>query len=309
MKHLLSRGRNPKEKPVERIHKDISCWEANNFEEYCGRDAKSRPDRLLELYEEHKRFERGNRRESPFITLDFYRERLAEFITGYNLKEHERSTLGSRKVIPMGEYRRLYTTRYEIDEETLALLLLKSEQRVVRKNGVQCFQKHWFYLDEAMSEFKGRSVEVRYSDDDYSKVFVFLPNGRMCEAQRINPTSLLNPDKETVKRIREVKKHERQLTGEFQLLSHSLLRGETAEDRVAREMYALEETPDSEGSSGEDMQPEGRVHQLTRLEHVRRRPAPVASVVTSAMVAQADTDISIFAEALGSRIKEFDYDE
>jgi hypothetical protein len=309
VKHLLSRGRNPKEKPVERIHKDISCWEANNFEEYCGRDAKSKPDRLLELCEDHKQFERGNRKESPFITLDAYRGRLAEFITRYNSKEHIRPTLGSRKVVPIEEYKRLYTTRYEIDEETLALLLLKSEQRVIGKNGVQCFQKHWFYLGESLSEFKGSSVEVRYSDDDYSRVFVFLPNGRMCEARRVNPTSLLNPDKETVKRIRQVKRHERLLAEEFQLLSHSQLRGETVEDRVARETYAAEETSDSGDSSGEDEQPEGRVYQLTRLERARRRPTPVAPVVTSAMVAQSDTDISIFAEVPESRIREFDYDE
>jgi len=47
------------EKPVERIFKDFSTWEANGFAEYCGSDPKGRPDRLSELYEEHKRFERG----------------------------------------------------------------------------------------------------------------------------------------------------------------------------------------------------------------------------------------------------------
>lgn len=309
VKHLLSRGRNPKEKPVERVHRDISCWEANNFEEYCGRDAKSRPDRLLELYEEQKHFEKGTRQESPFIEFESYREHLAEFITGYNSTEHERPTLGSRKVIPIEEYKRLYTTRYDIDLGTLGLLLMKSEKRMIGKNGVQCFQKHWFYFDEAMSEYKGTSVEIRYSDDDYSRVFVYLPNGRMCEAQRINPTSLLNPDKKTVKRIRKAKAHERQLADEFQLLTHSLLRGETVEDRVARETYVSEETDDSGVPSQKGEQPMGHVHQLTRLEHAKRKPAPVAPVVTSLMVAQSTADASIFAEVSERRIKEFDYDE
>lgn len=308
VKHLLSRGRNPKEKPVERIHKDISNWEANNFEEYCGRDARSKPDRLLELYEEHKRFERGARPESPFIAFDSYRDRLDEFITSYNLKGHERPTLGSRRVIPIEEYRRLYTTRYDIDVETLTLLLLKSEQRVIGKNGVRCFQKHWFYLDEAMSEFKGSSVEVRYSDDDYSKVFVFLPNGRMCEAHRVTPTSLLKPDKETVKRIGKAKRHERQLAEEFHLLSQSMLRGETAEDRVARETYAAREVDNSEDSSRELERHAGRVHQLTRLERVRRNSVAGAPVVTGDMVAQSAADVSIFTEIPERRIKEFDYD-
>jgi hypothetical protein len=308
VRHLLSKGRNPKEKPVERIHKDISSWEANNFAEYCGRDAKSRPDRLLELYERHKRFERGACSDSPFITFESYRERLTEFITGYNMTEHERRTLGSRKVIPLEEYGRLYTTRYDIDEGTLALLLLRSEQRVIGKNGVQCFQKHWFYFDQAMSEYKGTSVEIRYSDDDYSKVSVFLPNGRMCEAQRVNPTSILNPNKETVKRIKKAREHERQVAGEFQLISHSMLRGETIEDRVAREMYAPDVISDSEDPAQDDGQPVARVHQLTRLDHAKRKLTTGAQLVTGAMVAQSSSDLPTFSEESESRIKEFDYD-
>jgi hypothetical protein len=31
LRHLLARGRNPKEKPIERLFKDISDWERNSF--------------------------------------------------------------------------------------------------------------------------------------------------------------------------------------------------------------------------------------------------------------------------------------
>ena len=40
-----------------------------------------------------------------------------------------------------------------------------------------------------MSIFKEHAVEVRYSDDDYGKVFVVLPNMKMCKADRPDLTS------------------------------------------------------------------------------------------------------------------------
>jgi Bacteriophage Mu transposase len=170
LRHLLARGRNAKEKPVERLFKDLSAWEANLFPEYCGGKPGERPDAWRERYARHQRFLKGQELASPFIRFDEYRERLAGFITRANASPHERPTLRSERLMPVEEYRRLYTTRYEIQPETPALLLLKSDRRIIRKNGVQCFQKHWYYYHEAMSPYKGASVEMRYADGDYNKV-------------------------------------------------------------------------------------------------------------------------------------------
>lgn len=307
VKHLLARARNPKEKPVERIFKDFSTWEANNFAEYCGSDPKRRSDRLSRLYEEHKRFERGKRPTSPFTNFETYREHLAEFITKYNSTEHTRLALGSRKIVPIEEYRQLYTTRYEIGQDTLALLLMKSERRVIGKDGVQCFQKHWRYLNEAMSEFKGCSVEIRYSDDDYGKVFVILPNMKMCEAKLLTPSSLLNPDKETLERIRKVRANERRLAKDFELLEHSRLRGETVEDRVAQDLQ-VGDGYEAEVCTDDPQPQQGSVRQLTRLDHVRPQRAAGGVAVTSAMVSEAHVDNSIFVDAPDKRVKEFDSD-
>lgn len=208
----------------------------------------------------------------------------------------------------MEEYKRLYTTRYEIAPETLALLLMKTEKRTIFKNGVQCFQKHWFYLHEAMSRYKGNSVEIRYSDDCYKSIKVILPNLQMCEAQLVTPTSLLSPNKETLKVIRNARANERKIIREFDLITQSQLRGETIEDRIIQ-MYESEEMEVVDEDASENAQAKtSSVHQLTRLDHVR----PVVASkheVTGANVKEATSDTSIFSEHEEIKIKEFDYDE
>jgi Mu transposase, C-terminal len=307
IKHLLPRGRNPKERSVERVFKDISAWEQNTFQEYCGRHPKDRPERWYKLFAQHQQFLKGKRTSSPFIAFDKYREALTEFIIRYNSTEHERPTLCSARVSPIEEYRRLYTTRYEVTPETLALLLMKPEKRIIRKNGVQCFQKHWFYLHEAMSIYKGRSVEVRYSDDNYKSVQVILPNMKMCEAQLITPTSLLNPNKETLKLIKNARANERKIMREFDLITQSQLRCETVEDRVVQ-MQESEETEDFDENASEDVGAKtSSVHQLIRLDHIK----PVVTSkqeVTSIKVKEATADTSIFTDHEDTKIKEFDYD-
>jgi hypothetical protein len=308
IKHLLPRGKNPKERSVERVFKDISAWEKNTFQEYCGSHPKDRPELWYKLFAQHQLFLKGKRASSPFMPFDQYREVLAEFITRYNSTEHERPTLRSARVVPIEEYKRLYTTRYEIAPETLALLLMKAEKRTIGKNGVQCFQKHWSYLHEAMSRYKGRSVEIRYSDDNYKSVKVILPNMQMCEAQLVTPTSLLNPNKETLKVIKNARANERKIRQEFDLITQSQLRGETIEDRIVQ-MQKSEETEIFDDNSSEVVGDEtGSVHQLIRLDYVR----PVVASkhkVTSANVKEATSDTSIFTDQKDIKIKEFDYDE
>ena len=308
LKHLLSKGHNPKERPVERIHKVISEWEENNLEEYCGRDAKSRPDRWQELFERQKRFEKGALPASPFMSFDEYRERLAMFITEYNSTVHERPTLRSARLIPLEEFKRLYTTRYEIKHETLALLLMKAEKKTIFKNGVNCFQKHWYYRHESMSLYKGKEVEVRYSDDDYSRVWVVLPNGHICEATLITPTSLLNPNKQTIEAVRAARAHERKLQREFTFYTQSHLSGETTEDRVARQLELEVMVEAREKIVGEEQSPaQSSVHLLTYLDSPKKQ-CPLPKEVTNEEVAAASTDDSIFDQVERGYVKEFDSD-
>ena len=82
---------------------------------------------------------------------------------------------------------------------------MKAEGRSIRKDGVQCFQRNWFYWHDRISAYKGTKVEVRYIDRDYGRVWVRLPDGDLCEARIITPTLLLNPNRETLKVVAQAR--------------------------------------------------------------------------------------------------------
>lgn len=304
VKHLLARRWNGREKPAERVFKDISDWEENTFADFCGRDAKSRPDLWRNLYARHLRVTKGKRGTSPFVRFELYRDKLAEFITQYNASAHERSTLGGQSVMPIDEYRHLYLTRYEISNETLSLLLMKAEKRVIGKNGVQCFQKHWFYYHESMAGFKGATAEIRFTDGDYSRVWVILPNKQICEASLITPTSIINPDKRTLKAVAEAKAHERELMRGFNLIAQSQLRGETTEDRVVGQLTSEARGMD-QVSAYEPGPNQTVVHRLPRIDRKKLLLLASNSDVSAAEVAEVDTDASIFNDAEYDRVSEF----
>ena len=307
VKHLLARRRNGREKPVERVHKVISDWEENSFKEYCGRDAKSRPDCWHKLYARHLQFTRGKRSDSPFMSFEEYREEFAAFVARYNSSAHQRATLGGKSIVPIDEYRRLYPNRYEIGQEALALLLMKADKRVIGKDGVQCFQSNWFYYHEAMSEFKGLTVEVRYSDEDYNRVWVVLPNSQLCEAILITPTSLINPNKRTLKAVSEAKAHERALIKNFHLVKQSQIRGETTETRVAKRLES-ESTGAEMFSASAPLPNQAVVHKLTRMDRKKLRVVSDENKTSSVEVAAVVTDDSIFDQPEQERVSEFDGD-
>src|SRR5260370_5304023 len=94
LKQILARGYNAREKPIERTHRDMSGWEQSMFDaEYCGRDAKNKPDAWQEAWARHdrllKKVERsGNSpllNESPFTAFDHYRVALAGYSSDYIL--------------------------------------------------------------------------------------------------------------------------------------------------------------------------------------------------------------------------------
>lgn len=318
IKHILARGYNAKEKAVERLFRDISDWEQNYFQtEYCGRDAKSHPDSWVRAWKRHNKLQKKFAgqphiivQESPFIDFDSYRENLAGFIHECNSVVHERSVLGGQKTIPLDEYKRLYTTKYEISDDALALLLMKADTRKIQKDGIQMFQKHWYFLHPDMAEFKGQKVEVRYDDADYGRIYAVLPAtadkpSRIVEAELITPSSIINPNKKSMERVAKQQNHERKLIREFQLVTQSNFRGETAEDRVAmedRQFIAQEEVRELKKTGTDGGSGGATVHQFTRMN------TPIKKVekpkqITKEKISEIETDDNIFTFPQVEKIK------
>jgi Mu transposase, C-terminal/Bacteriophage Mu transposase len=306
VRKLLARGYNAKEKPIERTNRDLADWEEQEFDEWCGRDAKNRPDLYGDLYHQHQRFVGGHRGESPFMPFDSYFEALAGWIIEYNSSEHTRSVLENAVVVPIREYERLYPTRFEVSQETLAMLLMKPDQRVIGKIGVGCKEAYptWRYWHPAMSEFKGKTVEIHYDPNDLSRVFVILPNGQLVEAELVQKSGYLTPNKQTATLMKQTEARERRLIREHSLLTMSRLRGETLEERVAVE-YEIEQPEEvAQAVAGGD---QSRIHRITRLDKPALRAVP-GRTVTVDQVATVEPDESIFVQSASGRVSEFDFE-
>jgi hypothetical protein len=314
LKQLMARGYNAREKPIERTHRDMSAWERSIFEaEYCGADAKSKPDAWKDAWARHERLVKKAHRtgnmpwldESPFMTIDDYRDALAGYFFEYNHAVHERVTLGGAKVVPIEEHERLYTTRYEISETTLALLLMKVKSCKVEKNGVR--MNGFSYLHPDLAYYKKQYVEVRYSEDDYTRCFVIppptnaIPNPQIIEAQAVIAGSILKPNKQSQAMVAQQRKHEEKIKREHSLLTHSIIRGESTEDRVVAQLepeveevsqVALAVGSNATGSGFTPIPP-ARVHLVGRLDrrHVRSQ---TIRPVTVDQVKETQVDESIF---------------
>jgi hypothetical protein len=250
IKHLMARGYNAKEKPVERIFRDFSDWEENHFSpEYVGRDAKNKPDAWVKAWHTHHRISKKFKGDvgrviehSPFMSLSDYRENIAAFIQEFNEKEHKKTVLGGRTIVPLEEYDRLYTTRYEIPEETLALLLMKRAKKQIGKNGLNLFRANWWYVSPELAGRDGESVEYRYSDEDLERVWIILTarnkseTDKIVEAKRVSTSGLLNVNKDTLTLIKKYEAKKKQVVRDFQIFTHAAIRGETAEDAIAAQL-------------------------------------------------------------------------
>jgi len=317
---ILARKFNGREKPLERTFRDLADFIQNEYflSGWCGRNTKDKPDSYSELYARHKKAMKSGRK-SPFPLESEVRIAVAEWRQRYNAKEHTRETLGGATVVPLQEYARLYTNRYDIREETLALMVMKTTRGPLRKNGAVALGSSYWHNE--LARWKGRrdgdgkplQLEIRYLDSDYTTVWIVLPDGAICEAQRVDVGSVLTASRESLKQTAQRIRAEKDLQKNYMLLQQSIWRGETVEDRIVAELPVEEpvEMPIAVGQNGNQ---QSSVTLFTRFDREKHR-APVTRLVTAAEVSSIAADDGIFSgddsseDAGRGRVKEFDFDE
>lgn len=150
---------------------------------------------------------------------------------------------------------------------------------------------------------------MRYADSDYSRVWVVLPNGELCEARLMTPTPLLHPNQQTLKTVAVARAAERKLIRDFHLITQSELRGETTEARVAQIIETEAVEIDNRQVVSANKRPR-RVSQMTRMDRRRLRALPAKHEVTAEDVAHAVADPTIFISlSQRSQVREFDGDD
>lgn len=245
--HLIAKSKNPKEKPIERTNLDFSTWEKNTFEAYCGNKPSNRPDAWYRLFEKHEKLVKKDNFNSPFPSLREYKAKIAERINEHNSIIHERYNLGGILITPIEEFNSLYTTRYEIPQDLVATLLLKSKVKTIGKNGVICFQKNYSYWHDSMAEVAdGVKVQIKFTDQDYKKIWVVMPDKKLVEAKLVEPVAFLNPNKETLKMVKKMEAKKRETIRNFHLLQQSNLRFENTEKQLIHHQLDEPPSPDSQ---------------------------------------------------------------
>lgn len=304
IKLLLAKVKNPKEKPIERTNKDFSDWEKNEFESYCGKNPGERPDAWYKLYEKHQKLLKKGVFESPFISFEEYKAKIAERINKHNTTIHERVNLGGISTIPIEDYKSLYTTRYEIPNDLVATLLFKNKTKTVGKNGVSCFKKNWRYWHDDMANLPdGLKVQIKYTDQDYKKIWVVMPDKKLVEADLIEPVSFLNPNKEVLKQVKKIEAKNKQLIRDFHLLQHSKLRFETIEENLNKSQTEKNVITDLESS--EDIS-KASVHLFPKVIKDNSDNSDRNAAASAKDVAGSAPDINILGKIKKLKINEFE---
>jgi hypothetical protein len=303
VKLLLAKIKNPKEKPIERTNKDFSDWERNEFESYCGNKPSERPDAWYKLFEKHKKLSEKEDFKSPFISFEEYKAKVAERIEKHNSTVHERVNLGGISVIPIEEYKALYTTPYEIPKDLVANLLLKSKSKTIGKNGISCFRKNWHYWHDDMAKVPdGIKVQIKYTEQDYKKIWVIMPDKKMVEANLIEPVSFLNPNKEVLKQIKKMETGNKQLIRNFHLLQHSKLRFETVEESLNKSLSDEDYSITSESSEPHS---KASIHLFPTIKKDSSKDSKNKSI-SAKEVRKINSRIEILEDVKTIKINEFD---
>jgi putative transposase len=219
---------NAQAKPIERFFGTAERDFVQELPGWCGSKLALRPvDILKQQIRKHQAWLKGEAEETPFLHL-------AEFALLFERWLHEhylRSPHARLGCSPLEAYRREYGTPVVPDERTLDLLLMRAEQRLVRRNGLELFERNRWYWSEKLVGREGSYVEVRWDPQNLGKVLVYTEEGFLSEAFNLELASF-HPSLEQLREYKRMKKLQREVALAHLELMHLAADGLTALDLV-----------------------------------------------------------------------------
>jgi Mu transposase-like protein len=87
---------------------------------------------------------------------------------------------------------------------------MRAEKRLVRRNGLELFERNRWYWSEKLVGREGSSVEVRWDPRELCKVLVYTLEGFLCEAFNLELSSF-HPSLEQLREYKRMKKLQREI--------------------------------------------------------------------------------------------------
>ncbi|MCI0623709.1 MAG: Mu transposase C-terminal domain-containing protein, partial [Acidobacteria bacterium] len=177
---------NAQAKPIERLFGTVERDLVQELPGWCGSKLALRPvDILKDQVRQHQAWLKGEAEETPFLHISEFALLFERWLhEHYTRRPHAR--LGCS---PLEAYRQDYGSPVVPDERTLDLLLLRAEKRLVRRNGLELFERNRWYWSEKLLGREGTYVEVRWDPRDLGKVLVDTEEGFLCEAFNLELSS------------------------------------------------------------------------------------------------------------------------
>lgn len=198
---------NAQAKPIERFFGTVERDFVQDLPGWCASKVDLRPvDILKDQVVRHQMWLKGETENTPFLHI-------AEFALHFEKWLYERylrsphSRLGRS---PLEAYRREYGAPMVLEERGLDILLMRAERRLIRRNGLELFERNRWYWSEKLVGREGTHVGVRWDPRDLSKVLVYTKEGFLCEAFNLE-LSNFHPTLEQMRQYKRMKKLQRDL--------------------------------------------------------------------------------------------------
>lgn len=224
-------------KPVERFFRTLEERFGKMFYSYAGNDAKKRPEHMQKT----NKVLDGDK---DIPTLEFYIEKLTEYIKEYNNTAHHGD--GMEGKTPDNVYSENLTEKREIgDSNALRLLFGKTVERTVQKNGIAMYNNTFTNNDGKLIPYYDKKVMVTYDPDDLETIYIFdTEYNYICSASAKLKTPFRSCNEEDYIRAGKEKRAVRQFAKKYKPKQYKSTFDLIAEYQLEELQYKEEQTPD-----------------------------------------------------------------